>query len=161
MSLEKVNLTLNIELNALGGITAILKYAIPELNDLEDDNVFQQDKDEEDDMNFEQFKKLDIHDDLMNFSDDDKNKNESKLVLKTTDSNEICQENISEVIVDEDEEVKENKESDEYSSLGGKKDKNFQNKSKRKSSKLEKKEREVHRAVNSRKKSEFDENYNF
>ena len=83
MSLEKVNLTLNIELNALGGITAILKYAIPELNDLEDDNVFQQDKDEEDDMNFEQFKKLDIHDDLMNFSDDDKNKNESKLVVKS------------------------------------------------------------------------------
>jgi hypothetical protein len=62
----------------LGGITAILKYSIPELNEMEDENVFQQDTEEDDDMNIEQFKKLDFnnHDEEMNFSDDDKKKEE-------------------------------------------------------------------------------------
>lgn len=139
----------------MGGITAILKYAIPELNDIEDDNVFQQDKDEDDDMNFEQFRKFDINDDLMNFSDEDK-KNEPKVLIKADDSNDKKIEEIKEEVKNTEEE----KEIDEYSGLGeSKKDKNFVNKSKRKSSKLEKKEREVFRAVNSRKKSEFEDNF--
>jgi hypothetical protein len=75
MSPVRVCYSNNLELNALGGITAILKYSMPELNEMEDENVFQQDTEEDDDMNIEQFKKLDInnHDD-MNFSDDDKKK---------------------------------------------------------------------------------------
>ncbi len=45
---------------------------------MEDENVFQQDTEEDDDMNIEQFKKLDFnnHDEEMNFSDDDKKKEE-------------------------------------------------------------------------------------
>lgn len=45
---------------------------------MEDENVFQQDTEEDDDMNLEQLKKLDLnyHEDEMNFSDDDKKKEE-------------------------------------------------------------------------------------
>jgi len=62
----------------LGGITAILKYSIPELNEMEDENVFQQETEEDDDLNIEQLKKLDFnnYEDEMNFSDDDKKKDE-------------------------------------------------------------------------------------
>ncbi len=62
----------------MGGITAILKYSIPELNEMEDENVFQQETEEDDDLNIEQLKKLDFnnYEDEMNFSDDDKKKDE-------------------------------------------------------------------------------------
>jgi hypothetical protein len=45
---------------------------------MEDENVFQQETEEDDDLNIEQLKKLDFnnYEDEMNFSDDDKKKDE-------------------------------------------------------------------------------------
>lgn len=153
MLLGRVTLLLNLELNALGGITAILKYSIPELNDIEDETNYEQiTEEDDDDMNMEQLKKLDLdnNDEGTGFSDEEAKKEEHKQVQKKEKEEEKKEETKQ---VEED-------EWDEYLGLGaGKKDKNFSNKSKRKSSKLEKKEREVQRMVNSRKKSEFDDNF--
>ena len=140
-----------------------MKYAIPELNDMEEENVFRNEKEieEDDDMTFEQFKKLDMNEEETGFSDEEKKKEKEGGDNKTEKhKEEVKQEEKPEEEEEEEEEVKEEeKVIDEYAGLGGKKGKVFQNKSKRKSSKLEKKEREVHRMVNSRKKSEFDDNF--